>query len=150
MDITVVKSADGDGGKHRCVAVREDGAVVQFTVHPGTPPHDLCHYALERHFGVRFGFWGLLAAGASFEAVQRFGARDPRSVDVEPDPVIAAHVDELLAAEALVNDFTGHGGAPSDEMSADDVAAARAAVSDIAREWAAVEPGGKLQLVWET
>jgi hypothetical protein len=33
----------------------------------GVIPHDLAHLAVEAHFGIHDGFWGLLARGATFK-----------------------------------------------------------------------------------
>lgn len=32
-------------------------------------PHDLAHYVVERELGVAWGFWGLMAHGATFDCI---------------------------------------------------------------------------------
>ena len=77
---------------------------VQFAVHDYGPvlPHDLVHYVVEDELGLEFGFWGLVSAGAKLQSVQAYGARDPRRIPLPDDPLVTAHLDELLAAERFV------------------------------------------------
>ena len=64
----------------------------------GVIPHDLGHMATEAVLGLEFGFWGLLARGATFRrGTDRRRTRPGRAI-------IAEHRDELERAEALGND----------------------------------------------
>ena len=59
-------------------------------------PHDLAQFVVESTLGLPHGFWGLLAAGATFESVRRRRTRPGRQV-------IRAHHAALIATEHLVN-----------------------------------------------
>lgn len=59
-------------------------------------PHDLAQYVAEAATGASHGFWGLLAAGATFRSTGRRVTRPGRAL-------ILAHRDELDAAEAAAN-----------------------------------------------
>ena len=122
--------------RHRAVAVRPDGTVVELVVYAygDAPPHDLVHFAVESALGLEWGFWGLLAAGATFDALAEVGTHGrPPAGDAT---LVAEHVADLLAAEALANGgFRDH-------------AEAVAAVEAIHAQWQTVAVGGKLRLTW--
>ena len=61
-------------------------------------PHDLLQFVVEREHGIRHGFWGCLADGATFRSL----AKTDRKPTRPGRAVIAAHVDELDAVELLV------------------------------------------------
>ena len=123
--------------RNRAVAVRPDGVAVELVVYdygPGVLPHDLVHLAVERALGVEWGFWGLVAAGATLEALAETGAHGrPPAGD---SGLLAAHVDDLLEAERLAN-----GGWKEHP-------AAVAAVEALLAEWEAVPIDGKLRTSW--
>ena len=60
-------------------------------------PHDLAQLVVERELGLPFGFWGAVAAGATFRTLVAGGRKRTRP-GVE---VIRAHVDEIDEAEHL-------------------------------------------------
>src|SRR5687768_8832806 len=62
VEISIVKAGSGP---HRAVVARPGAEAVQFAVYDYGPvlPHDLVHYVVEDELGLKFGFWGLLAAG---------------------------------------------------------------------------------------
>jgi hypothetical protein len=60
-------------------------------------PHDLSQFVIERELGIRDGFWGLLAHGASFASVP--GRRPTR----QGRAIVRAHHAALAAGEAVVN-----------------------------------------------
>ena len=62
----------------------------------GDLPHDLYTFVIESALGLEFGFWGCVAAGATFTTLGR--KRTPQG-----KAVIAHHLDDLDAAEARVN-----------------------------------------------
>ena len=63
----------------------------------GDLPHDLFHFVIESELGIRYGFWGCVAAGATFRTTGR--KRTPQGI-----AVIRAHARELDESEARVND----------------------------------------------
>jgi hypothetical protein len=65
VDIEFVRAR----GKSDWVHVRrDDGTTVKWAwvKAGGQLPHDLVHYLVETHFGLRDGFWGLVADGVDF------------------------------------------------------------------------------------
>jgi hypothetical protein len=60
-------------------------------------PHDLAQFVVEEMFGLEWGFWGLLAKGATFKSVP--GRRPTRP----GRRVITEHRAQLDNAEGLVN-----------------------------------------------
>ena len=60
-------------------------------------PHDLAQFVIETALGLRRGFWGLLANGATFKSVP--GRRLTRPGQA----VVRAHREALYATEGLVN-----------------------------------------------
>jgi nucleotide-binding universal stress UspA family protein len=111
MRITVLKRP---AGKHEVVAATDLGAVRFVMADYGAAlPHDLAHYVIERALGIDHGFWGLLAAGAVLDTVRAYGARDRRSLPPQTDPIVAEHLDELLAAEDRVAQLYSVGADPT-------------------------------------
>lgn len=148
VDITIVKA---ESGPHRAIVSRPGAAAVQFAVYDYGPvlPHDLVHYVVEDELGLQFGFWGLVAAGARLASVQAYGARDPRRVPPPNDPVVGAHIDDLLAAEGLVAAFSAFPGTGTEpELDAGQIERIRARIAALNEQWQAVGPGEKLRLNW--
>ncbi len=148
VDVSIVKSGSGP---HRAVVARAGGPAVQFAVHDYGPvlPHDLVHFVVEAELGIRFGFWGLIAAGAKLSSVQAFGARRPRRITSGEDPLVVAHLDELLAAEGLVAAFSGLTQTePGPDVDPEDAERIRGRIDELNRRWQAVQPGEILRLRW--
>lgn len=148
MEITVVKV---ESGPHRAVVARPGAAAVQFAVYDYGPilPHDLVHYVVEDELGLEFGFWGLLAAGAKLQSVQAYGARDRRRLPPQDDPLVAAHITELLAAEGLVAAFSGLAGTePLPELEPGQIDRIRARLAQLNERWQATGPGEVVRLRW--
>jgi hypothetical protein len=74
----------------------------------GDLPHDLYTFVIEDALSIQFGFWGCVAAGATFRTLGR--KRTPHG-----KAVIAHHLDDLDAAEARVNEiyFSWRAGQPT-------------------------------------
>lgn len=102
MHLAVTKT---EGSRHHITVVRKDRTAVALPMadYGRALPHDLAHVVVESVLGLDHGFWGLMAAGAAFDTLNRAaaGSRPLRRTD----PVIEAHLDELLVAEGLVNLF---------------------------------------------
>ncbi|HEX4903504.1 MAG TPA: hypothetical protein VFV42_11880 [Acidimicrobiales bacterium] len=62
----------------------------------GDLPHDLSTFVIEEALGHEHGFWGCVAAGATFKTLGRKRAPQGKAV-------ITRHLEELDAAEARVN-----------------------------------------------
>lgn len=99
-------------------------------------PHDLAQFVVERALGVRDGFWGLLANGASFASVP---GRRPTQ---HGRALVRAHLDSLEAVEGMANAHVvaWRRGAPTPVGPALDVMLAR---------WLALPAGEPLCVEWE-
>lgn len=140
----------GDG-KHRVVATTPERSVQVAVADYGTAlPHELAHFVVERALGLRHGFWGLLAAGADFAAVMAFNARSPKTVQAPTDPLVAAHLDELLEAERLVAELYQLGAGATDEHGVDPAQAAgiREEIDALNALWQDLPVGDALRLTW--
>lgn len=85
--------------------VRSDSSRAE-TVFPkkGPFPHDAVHYAVERHLGLRRGFWGLVAEGIHPEdIVEMAKAAGHASASRAQTP--ESSIVELLQAERIVECF---------------------------------------------
>ncbi len=99
-------------------------------------PHDLYTFVIEGALGIEHGFWGCVAAGATFKTLGR--KRTPQG-----KAVIARHLDDLRAAEARVNEiyFAWRNGQPTpidDEL------------DSMLSRWRASAEGDQLTLQWPT
>lgn len=74
----------------------------------GDLPHDLYTFVIEDAVGLEHGFWGCVAAGATFKTLGR--KRTPQG-----KAVIHRYLEELDAAERQVNDiyFSWRAGTPT-------------------------------------
>jgi hypothetical protein len=66
-------------------------------------PHDLGQLVVERELGLAHGFWGCVAAGATFRTLVRGGRKRTRP-GVE---LIRTHVEEIDEAEHLFHTHVG-------------------------------------------
>ena len=64
----------------------------------GDLPHDLYTFVIEDALSIQYGFWGCVAAGATFKTLGR--KRTPQG-----KAVIARHLDDLDSAETRVNEI---------------------------------------------
>ena len=98
MQITITKGSDRDW----LTVERADGSVERSTFpKKGAIPHDAVHVFAERGMGLMRGFWGHIAEGHGFDAIQEIAkaaghASAKRAV--APD----ASIIQLLQAERLV------------------------------------------------
>ncbi len=120
----------------RAKRARVPGSHMGGYVREGALPHDLAQFVVEAGLRLRYGFWGLVADGATFQSLGKRRTREGRAV-------IRAHRDELNAAEALVN-------AEIEVLEAGGPSAVKEEFDRIARQWAALPEGGTLELVWPT
>ena len=101
----------------------------------GIIPHDLVHLAAEAELGLAFGFWGLLAQGATFRhGIDRRPTRPGRAL-------IVAHRTGLAEAEALANahHHAWRTGQPTP---------LRPTFDRLAELWTAIPRGGTLTVEW--
>jgi len=119
MDIVVIKGSTPDE-RDRMWVTRSDGSTDQV---PINMVHDLPHLVVESALGLRFGFWGLIDAGAFAREISASHGRDAGRVkagrsgvlmgrphhsplaDEAVDALVVEHEEELIAAKALTNAF---------------------------------------------
>lgn len=65
--------------------------------HPDKLPHDLGQFVVEAALGLQFGFWGCVAAGASFRSLRN------RKRTKHGKGVIRDHLSDLDEAEGAAN-----------------------------------------------
>ena len=118
--------------------------------------HDLTHYAVETTLGVANGFYGLVASGwdiSDFGTPERRGQLPPEAGWVE---VVVGFLDmeramgEMYSAleynEKARLYYEVNGGKPVRDLSDDDLNALRDRRRDLFAQWAAIPPGGTLEL----
>lgn len=100
----------------------------------GDLPHDLYTFVIEAAFGIERGFWGCVAAGATFKTLGR--KRTPQG-----KAVIDENLAELEAAEERVNEiyFAWRAGTPT-ELDGE--------LDAMLERWRALDDGGELTLDW--
>jgi len=100
----------------------------------GDLPHDLYTFVIEDALDIERGFWGCVAAGATFKTLGRRQTPQGRAV-------IARHLGSLDAAEARVNEvyFAWRAG----EATVLDVE-----LDEMLERWRAVPDGGDLVVEW--
>lgn len=97
-------------------------------------PHDLATFVIEGGLGIEHGFWGCVAAGATFKTLGRKRTPQGRAV-------IAKHVDALDAAEVRVNAvyFAWRDGTATE---------LDGALDEMLERWRATPDGGDLLVEW--
>jgi hypothetical protein len=100
----------------------------------GDLPHDLYTFVIEDVLDLEFGFWGCVAAGATFRTLGRKRTPQGRAI-------IERHLDDLESAETAVNEiyFAWRRGRPTpldDEL------------TSMLGRWREVPDGGDLVLPW--
>lgn len=100
----------------------------------GDVPHDLATFVIEKALGIEHGFWGCVAAGATFRSLGR--RRTPQGRDV-----IKRHLRDLDDAERRVNEvyFAWRRGRPTP---------ADAALDQALDEWTRLPERGEMIQEW--
>src|SRR5436309_3270702 len=101
MEITFTRT-----GEHTYTtsALRDDGVLLEVASYDRTfaLPHDLAHYVVERELGLKRGFWGCVAAGATFGSVKVLSGRRPPHAGERSQAVIREAGQQGTEAEVLV------------------------------------------------
>ncbi|WP_405982210.1 hypothetical protein [Streptomyces sp. NBC_00158] len=152
MDISFRKLP---GNQHEITVTGRRGPDVRLPARPTGPtlPHDLAHAAVEEALGITDGFWGAMAAGATF---QGFETTDPGRHRRSGLKVLRRGADAVMAAEMAVNwayrawsglPVTGRGVGrpPLDEAQLE---RARTALDAASARWTALPEGAALGWRW--
>ncbi len=102
----------------------------------GGLPHDLVQMIVEASLGIEHGFWGSVAAGATFKSTGRKRTRPGRAV-------IAANRHRIAAAEGVVAEHVQRWrlGKPTPAANHFD---------ELSECWDALRDGGQLTVEWPT
>jgi hypothetical protein len=158
MMIRIKKGKDG-GGALSCQ--RGDGSVVYQRQNAKQAlffvRHDLTHYAVETVLRHRKGFYGLIAAGWSFEDFGEKWDKKKYPADAEPSELIVGLFDAEHASEAnwkagefngYAREFMKQNGAEAmrDVITQEQIDGVRRKLDELLQKWAEVELGGTLEL----
>ncbi len=123
-------------------------------------PHDLVHFFVETHWGLRDGIFGQLAVGGDAQTfIDPVGSMRERRRMKAKNRLSGSQIgrSELLAGLVQHAWQLQHGGARGAlsadaalraEVELDDVAAAADALDRLARKWHALSVGNRLRLDW--
>jgi hypothetical protein len=97
-------------------------------------PHDLTQYVIEAATGYQYGFWGLVARGATFKSTGRRITKPGRAL-------ISGHRQQLVDSEKLagIHHALWKAGHPGPVSNALDLALA---------QWRTLKPGRQLTYAW--
>ena len=160
MIIRIKKGKDGSGA---LTCEREDGSIVyqrQDAKQAGFfVRHDLTHYAVETVLGHRKGFYGLIAAGWTFEDFGEKWDKRKFPADAEPSELIVGLFDAQRASEATWSaaEFNEHarvfmrqvGVEIGDVIDQEQFERVQARIGELMKRWERVKPGGTLELEFE-
>ena len=126
-----------EGRACRWAALRPPRTIVPGPTMAAGPdiPHDLATFVVERELGIPFGFWGCIAAGATFDTTGRRRTAAGRAI-------VREHGAELDLAERLVNEI--HFGWRRGASTAHDDA-----LDDALVRWKALGDGDSLEMRWD-
>jgi hypothetical protein len=170
---TPIQFVKGAGQRYRSVLDRRDGVRVELDGggynQVGGParrvPHDLAHFIVEDELVLPAGLWGVLAAGGLFAHTTVVAGRQPPHAARRAQAVVDAASGRLAAAELLVRAVAdlalagrprdvrglavavGERGGPVD-VSPGTLEAACRRLQDAGVAWAALPPGGTLDVAW--
>jgi hypothetical protein len=121
-------------------------------------PHDLAHYLVEEHYGIRLGVFGQLAAGASglfYPAPEdrslRLARRETRIAALGRDDMALSEklVQVTMAAWEREVGRSWHQGLPvTVEVDPVQLAAGVRRIHEVSASWSALPFGGELSLEW--
>ena len=100
----------------------------------GDLPHDLYTFVIERALHIEHGFWGCIAAGATFKTLGRKRTPQGRAI-------ITDHLEDLDDAERRVNEiyFAWRAGTPT---------SLDGELDSMLTCWRTVADGEELEVIW--
>ncbi len=160
MRIRWTKS-DGMGRPDSLACFRDDGTTSHTRLHPYFPLHDLMHYAVETTLGYSTAFWGLVQSGWEF---QTFEQKDPATGKIAhglPEGALRAEnlvgILQLVETGSVSSDpdelrvcLTAQWDPVPEEITADNLAAARALFATLRDTWRRLPPGDAMELHFPT
>ncbi len=159
--IRIKKNKDGSAA---LTCVRSDGSATwqrqNGKLGAVFPPHDLTHYSVETTLGYNHAFFGLIADGweiSDFAAASRPAPLTNQSLeveifvgafDLERRTGQLSSADEFNEQARFVASRNGGGFVPR-PLTEEDLARVRETRANVFAKWAAVEPGGTLELPFD-
>ncbi len=159
MNTLTIRLTKGRDSRSVLTCTRPDGSSTWSKVSDYFPTHDLAHYVVETTLGITNGFYGLIVQGWDITAFSRKGAAKQLPPDAN---LVEALVGRLQADLMPGSDLTAE--SYNDEVAAvlegignplrrpvtdQELDAMRKGIRELLARWAAVEPGGALELEWE-
>lgn len=146
------------------VLLRDDGSTTVGAVGPADgygPVHDLAHYVAERALGLSDGFLGLVASGWTIDDFEVKGAARTLPDEALLAEMVAGELsrEEMTHQHSAVDDFSwgvaawlaqSRPGYAPPPIAADALARMRAELVELRTRWHAVEPGGTLELTFDS
>jgi hypothetical protein len=163
MGVLVIQITKQRDGGALLVCTRADGSrtVQQHRGHQAAffPLHDLTHFVVETELGLAEGFYGLIAAGWDIDDTNGLGARGP----IPPQAIAIEHLAGAIdlersgairwTAEALnahLRAMASQEGWPAlRDVTDAELERVRELMRSLLARWAAVTPGGTLQLSFD-
>ena len=160
MQPITIRFKKGKDGPHSLVCTRADGTMtMQHQANGFFPVHDLMHYAVEKAFRYRRGFYGLIAEGWNIEDFAAPWPRGPLPPDLDP----VEHVVSALSMEGATGErataekvnwtiamyYEQHApGIAPPTITDEPLDAARAVGAQLRQKWFATPPGGSIELTF--
>jgi hypothetical protein len=157
VKITITRHRDGSVVLH---VMRADGTI-EWQKQSGQqaaffPLHDLTHYAVESELGITAAFWGLLASGWSIEDTTGKGRRGALPVEAVFVEAVVGTLDVERASgtrwtadefnDSLGRHIRSSGRTVPRVLTDDELRRIRRRRAELFEQWAAIPPGGSLQL----
>lgn len=149
LQIEILKRPDSIG-LLRCT--RQDGSVTwqKQTRHAAHfSLHDLTHYAVETALGYHKGFFGLISDGWEIEDTTGNGARGALPAEALEVERIVGLFDAERASGQLWSGQEFNQSAPR-VLTDEEIQRVRALRAQLFEQWFAIEPGEKLELVFDS
>lgn len=148
LQIEILKRPDGIG-LLRCT--RPDGSVTwqkQMRHAAHFSLHDLTHYAVETALGYHKGFFGLISVGWEIEDTTGKGARGALPAEaLEVERIVGLFDAERLSGQFWSREEFNQSGPRV--LTDEEIHRVRALRAHLFEQWCAIEPGEKLELVFD-
>ncbi|MEL6276402.1 MAG: hypothetical protein AAFU03_14980, partial [Bacteroidota bacterium] len=91
--------------RHQLLCRRVDGTITRASTNDTLPLHDLAHYVVEKHLGLKNGFYGGIAKGFSIEELSDKEVIKTLPTEAMVAEVLTRNLQGLATPEGKVEDF---------------------------------------------